>query len=699
MITDETILDIFEEGGALSRTLPTYECRSGQVEMAKLVAHAYNEGGIVLVEAGTGIGKSFAYLAPAILSALEDPDCTTIIATSTIPLQQQLYMKDIPTLFRCLGKQCTVALVLGRGNYLCINRLTHYRDEVGLLINDPESDIAQFIHWTTLTESGVRSEYQGQMPAGLWGEVCSDGDICLGYKCPYIGQCFYHKSKKKALQARIVVTNHHMLFLDAKDRNDGDKPYTDDDFLPPFSHLVIDEAHNALENATKLFTDSYAGSDMLYQITHIEAKRGKTGENQIEIIGSYAEDKTLIDEMLDYLAEIRRLVGVFDQYLLSFMEKAKARQSLRIEVRHQQFLSQFETNAKLISAAASRFASRGAKLIENAKVPEELTYQVLSLSSRLTRINLMAETLERFTDYAHWGDDVHYFEYGKTGRDHHLEVSVNIAPLSVAKLLQATLYTNLDSIVCCSATLQLGDDFAFFKRSLGLENTHVETGVFESPFDYAHNLMLLTPEDALPFNKEEEALKGYLQYIADATITAISSSGGGALVLFTSYKMMAAVFDEVSRVLAKDYHIMMQGQNKDRSALLNTFKEETDSVLFATNTFWEGIDAPGDTLRLVIIAKLPFSTPDEPVFKARCEALEKQGKSPFAQLSLPMATMQLKQGYGRLLRSTVDKGVVIILDGRANIKYGPIMLRALPRSFHPECLIEQIGGKIEGFLY
>ncbi|MCF0262266.1 MAG: ATP-dependent DNA helicase [Sphaerochaetaceae bacterium] len=279
-------------------------------------------------------------------------------------------------------------------------------------------------------------------------------------------------------------------------------------------------------------------------------------------------------------------------------------------------------------------------------------------------------------------------------------VTFNIAPLKVSDILSDALFNKLESVICTSATLDLHDDFLYWSSAIGLPITGRKfiKKVYESPFDYKKRLMLLTPYDTPTFNRDKE--EEYASFITETAYQAISASGGGALILFTSFKLMEYAYEQLKpRLSVMGISAFRQG-DADRYALLESFKEDEDSVLFATDSFWEGVDAPGNTLRLVVITKLPFRMPDDPIYKARYSKLEQEGKSGFFCLSLPDATMRLKQGYGRLMRHTTDKGIVLILDSRVVSKgYGSIMLSSLPESYHPETQTKDLGLKIESFLY
>ncbi|MFA6688540.1 MAG: ATP-dependent DNA helicase [Sphaerochaetaceae bacterium] len=694
------IYDTFDEGGVLSKNFAAYEYREGQMLMADLVRQAYETHAIAAIEAGTGIGKSFAYLVPALFHAMEEPEDRTVIATATINLQKQLFEKDIPQLFKALGKKCQVALVVGRGNYLCLHRLEELVSSSSLLAQDPASEIGRLVSWARNTESGLRSDIEWRLTGELWQDVCCDADFCLGYKCPYIKECFLMKARKRASDARILVSNHHLLFSDARMRLDDDMDFDEEAILPPYHCLVIDEAHNIEKNATDFFTGTYSGREMLRQISYLSRRQRGANRNLIEEIAPYSLEPGLVDAILDQLSLLVEKVGDLDTFLLAWMQ-SKLSTSILIKTEHQRLLGDFCRLAKETEAAAGRLCASCVRLLEHNSAPDEFEGRLHELSVHAHRIDAAAEVLRQFIDFSAWGDDVHWFNVETYGKGHQKVVEVLISPLSIAPKLRQSLFEKLQTVVCTSATLDLNDDFQYWSSRVGLplqsDRSYLKA-TFLSPFDYKHRLLLLTPQDAPVFTEAQS--DAFVSYASDVVGRSILSAGGGSLVLFTSYQMMKVVRDLAAPMLERQGLTLLTQGEADRFQLLSRFKEDTDSVLFATDSFWEGIDAPGNTLRMVIIVKLPFRVPTDPVFKARQELLDAQGGSGFFHLALPEATMKLKQGFGRLMRSTMDTGVVLILDSRVVRKgYGIYMLNALPESYHPETTTEAITDKIEAFLY
>jgi ATP-dependent DNA helicase DinG len=696
-LTKTDIYGIFDKEGTLEKRFPSYEYREGQLLMADLVRESYENNAIVAVEAGTGIGKSFAYLVPALYNAMQNSDERTVIATSTINLQKQLFEKDIPMLFKLLNLSCKVALAVGRGNYLCIQRFVQVRSDASLLAQDPESELYQLSQWANETETGLRSDYPNKL-GPIWSEICCDGDLCANHKCPYFHDCFFFKAKQKTKDARIIVSNHHLLFTDAHSRYESNIEYTEEAVLPPYNRLIIDEAHNIEQNASDYFTAEYDSKEMLRQIGWIERSGRYASHSLLEQLGQYAQDPDLIDRIHDDIHLLMQEVGTLDQFLLAVFNRNDF-QPVLIKAEQQHRLGEFVTQATKVAQASGRLAAKINSFLEHNKAPEELDGKITELKVRGTRIASLSEVLSHFCDFTAWGDDIHWFN-AESFRNTRT-VQVRITPLSIAPLLVDAVFKKLDTVVCTSATLDLNDSFAFWGSRVGLPYDEIRpyrTEAYSSPFDYKNRLLLLTPCDAPLLAKDNE--EQYVSYMCETIFSSVLSAGGGALVLFTSYSMLQKVKERLAPRFEKEKLELLCQRDMDRYTLLNRFIGAKDSTLFATSSFWEGVDAPGDTLRMVIIVKLPFNVPTDPVFKARCEAIDKNGGSGFFQLALQEATMKLKQGFGRLMRNTGDTGVVLILDSRVISKsYGVYMMRSLPESYHPETETSGICDKIENFLY
>jgi ATP-dependent DNA helicase DinG len=696
----DDILKVFDTDGILSRSFSGYEYREEQVQMALNVTDAINQGCVAAIEAGTGIGKSFAYLVPHLLNCLENPDKRVVIATSTINLQRQLFDKDVPSVFDCLGKKVTVSVLFGRSNYLCKRRAKERIAQQPLLAEDPHTDEGKLAWCLRNDFPGSRTDLPFNFSdPSLWADVCSDFETCAGFKCPFAQDCFYQKAKHQAVESRIIITNHHLLFTDASMRDEGFVEYDEDCLLPAFSSLVVDEAHNMERNATDLFSSVYSGHSVRRLIYKFNQRRF-SGKSAFESLIPFSEKKDVVDVIPDILKLLGERTVTLDSYLQLFFNELKGRTSYLVKAEEKSLprLKEFFPVAVQVQETLFRAAARLREFSESLQAKDTPV-------GRIEEFDVFQKNFEDFGNilksFCAFTDDnwVHFLER-ETRRNEQI-FNVCLAPLSVAEILNKTLFSRIESIVCCSATMDLNDDFAFWMRRVGLNlcQKPMIKAIYASAFDYQHNLLLLTPADSPRYSKDN--MEAFLIYVKAMIRDAILSSGGGCLALFTNQSLMEDIHHELAPQLqVHGINTFLQSKKSDRAKLLVDFKADEDSCLFATNSFWEGVDAPGNTLRMVIIVKLPFTAPDEPVFQARSERIEKDGGSSFFELSVPDATMRLKQGFGRLIRSATDKGIVLILDSRIVTKnYGLAMIRSLPDSYHPDTLSEGVCNKIEEFLY
>lgn len=705
-MTKEQVYEIFDQDGLLCNGLDSFEFREGQLNMALDVLECYEGNLIGAIEAGTGIGKSFAYLVPALFYAAEAIKAgnkdRTVVATSTINLQRQLLEKDIPTLFTVLGFDCPVAIAVGRGNYICLRRLAGEVEGNALFKDDGVSDISRLHRFANETETGLRSDFNGRLDPLIWSSVCSDSDLCMGGKCPFFSRCFFFKAKKKLGDASIIICNHHLLFVDSHSRYEEDIDYSDDAVLPAFRHLVVDEAHNMERHATDLFTSTFSSYSLMRQISYIydrKASKGAGYGRMLDDLLQFSINRSLYEDILSLYDNLRMQADTLNLMTIGILDLNKMAHLLFTTANAQKVLGQIGEVARNVVSKGQEFVSKLSDFAGSIKSNDEIVRTKCDdMVVHISRIADMIELLRSFIECRDWSKGIYYLDIEKHAKVRY--VTFNNAPLEVSDILAKALFGKLDSVVCTSATLDLNDGFGYWNSGVGLplEGKGYLRKVYSSPFDYRNRLMLLTPSDPPVFTKETE--QQYADYICETVYQAVASSGGGALVLFTSFKLMEYAYASLApRFAALGISSFKQGDG-DRYSLLEQFKTDTDSTLFATDSFWEGVDAPGDTLRLVIITKLPFRMPDDPIYRARIDKMEADGKSGFFGLLLPDATMRLKQGYGRLMRHTSDRGIVLILDSRIVTKgYGQLMLHSLPESYHPATETSTIGEKIESFLY
>ncbi len=687
--------DVFLPGGLLSNALDSYAFRDNQLEMACLVNEAFNSAKHIVVEAGTGIGKSFAYLAPAFLLAKEHQEKKIIIATSTITLQRQLYDKDIPLMQKALSLNLPVAILFGRGNYLCRRRyLDAYMARALITLSDdiPEKRLDE---WANSTETGCKSDVPDKLVGRLMEPYLADSEDCMGYKCPYYESCYFYQARRKAQKSQIIVTNHHILLLDAKNRAEANLDFSEDVVLPGYTHAIIDEAHHIEAEATEILSASFSKDKVSYYLDQLTRKQARFGKASILEFLSPSEKEGFkgVGRSIDKeISHIRTLLDKLDETFNEIFSRFFRRKDVLFTPEFYAAYGNRIREGEVVALSLSRVATSLATIYEKDEDNSIFVDLVLRYASNL---QYYSDTLRDWIRFSDFENRIPYAEDKKGSWE------IRLAPMCTGPVLSKTLLSHLESLLYCSATLSVNNSFEFFAERSGLkeERPRVLEGNFASPFDYGKSLMYLLPADGRAFSNETS--EDYHDYVSDLVENAILSSGGGALVLFTSNQMMRTVYSRVKEEL-KDMTVLCQEESGSKSVLLNRFKNDVDSSLFATSSFWEGVDAPGETLRLVIIVKLPFSVPTEPINMARIENLNKESpNSGFMKLTLPEAIIKLKQGIGRLIRNEEDKGVVLLLDNRILSKgYGRMMLSSLPPGYIPDdAMKSNIPDKIERFLF
>jgi ATP-dependent DNA helicase DinG len=667
----EILAGELEPGGGLDRIIPEYESRPTQVAMLRLVARAFNQSSPCMAEAGTGVGKSLAYLLPALQWAATN-DERVVVSTSTINLQQQLVDKDIPLVKELLGLDVPVVLVKGRRNYVCPKRLAEAIDEDEEGLDPGEArELAAIAEWARTTASGSRSDLPFNPSEPLWSRVCSEADLCHGLSCSQREGCFVHRVRREAAAARLLVVNHHLLFSDLSARLAG-VGYDSAAVLPPFHRIVLDEAHAIEESATSFFSESlnrFALARFCGRL-HRRRKGRRLGlALALERLAS-GEGRTLASRIPEAVQEALDRAEILDRMAQPLLaaESALLVRDLPVDGLEEALwapLREMET-------AVLTLASLVERVVEAVDAPEPDDFTIAEARLIARRLREAVRVAGRLAEYREEPDLIAWLELARSGRGERF-VRFVLTPLEIAPLMREALLEPYDTIVFTSATLAVGGDFGYWQTRVGLDPQALR-GIFASPFPYKERVMLGIPTD-LPAPGEE----GFETALGETVGDALEVSGGSGLVLFTSYATMDQVYQAVApRLAARGIAAMRQGQD-DRSRLLARFQEDVSSVLFATDSFWQGVDAPGDALRLVLICRLPFRVPSDPVMKARTEALEKRGGNSFAQLALPDAVVRLRQGFGRLMRRATDGGAVLILDTRIVKKfYGRAFLESLP---------------------
>jgi ATP-dependent DNA helicase DinG len=621
----ERLEAVFDANGPLASKIAEYRVRSQQLEMAAHVAEAMRDNAVLVCEAGTGTGKTFAYLVPALLSGGK-----VIISTGTKTLQDQLYRRDLPTVRAALGLPVTTALLKGRANYVC-----HYHLERNLggraHGREVEIDLRRIASFARVTRTGDKGEL-ADVPEGApaWDLATSTRENCLGQPCPQYRDCFVMAARREALAADLVVVNHHLFFADVMLKDEGMA-----ELLPACNAVVFDEAHQLPETATLFFGETLSTAQLIELARDVRAETLAGARD--------AQEPPQLAAELDKAARDLRLA----------LPKEGARLTAASVVRERGF-------ADSLAALDSALASLSGAL-------EILAERSEGLARCSERARQAQGLLERWRDESRT-DRVRWIEV----LGHSLRL--NASPLSVAEIFRKQLDGRPRAWIFTSATLAVAGDFGHYRKEMGLHDAR--TAFWGSPFDYASHALLYVPKSLPDPNSEE-----HTRAVVVASLPLIRASGGRAFLLFTTLRAMRFAHqllrEEFDRI-GLEYPLMLQGQGS-RSELLERFRAQGDAVLVGSASFWEGVDVRGEALSLVVIDKLPFAPPDDPVLAARLESLERSGGNPFLDYQLPQAAIALKQGAGRLIRDEADRGVLVICDPRLIAKpYGRRILASLP---------------------
>ncbi|HVP00578.1 MAG TPA: helicase C-terminal domain-containing protein [Bryobacteraceae bacterium] len=617
-----TVRQFFGRKGLLSEWHPNYEFRQGQLEMAEAVEAALADKKHLIVEAGTGTGKTLAYLVPAILSGRR-----VVISTGTKNLQEQLYFKDVPFLEKHLGQPLRVCYMKGRANYACRQKIYDAETEPVLTGLEEVADFQIIREWERITETGDRAEIKTLPESSTaWAKIDARSDLCAGQKCQQFERCFITKMHQKAQESDIIIVNHHLLFADlAVKREDLSG------IIPEYYAVIFDEAHDIEDVAGQYFgmgVSSYQFEELVRDVSTL-ARRKEFGTVELDNILMILSDRA--------------------QYFFNLFAANEGRTGFRA---HEAFL-ELNNDAYHDVLHALELVALQLELLRFG--PEETIPLV-------NRARDMSRRLEFFME----GNDrtfVYWIE--RRGRGTFLQAT----PIDVSKLLDERLFDRVDTVVLTSATLAVAGDFEFAKTRLGLRNPR--TLVVPSHFDYKHQALLYVPQ-SLPDPRNA----AFTAAAAREIVEILRLSQGRAFVLFTSYQQMRLIYDRVS--VEVPFDTLMQG-TAPRSALLDEFRTTPNAVLFATSSFWQGVDVPGEQLSCVIIDKLPFAVPSDPVVEARIAAIREEGGDAFHSYQVPQAAIALKQGFGRLIRSRTDRGVLALLDNRVTkTRYGQIFFDSLP---------------------
>ncbi len=684
-----------DENGTFASFFKNYEPRIPQLKLTKAISNCFNENAVGVFEAGTGVGKSLAYLLPAMIWAKQNKQ-RVVISTGTINLQQQLIEKDVPTAKKILGENFTnlkSILVKGRHNFLCLRRLSQSLQENDLFSSGTE-ELEKIKEWAMEAKEGSRSELEFLPSDSVWSLVCSESDNCLANKCPYFTGCFVMKMKREAESSSILIANHHILFADLAVRADG-FGYTGTAVLPAFENLIIDEAHTIEEAAGSFFSEDLSRFNLHKQINILYRSRRGKQTGLLNTIAAVSNEAKLFTEIINLLEQTAVSFNLLEEKAANILQSSIAKSLMQItsdEVA--ELLNSIEVFYKNICTLNIKLEAIISNIDEEKK-DEDLDTACRDAFVILRRLKSMAALMEHFLNRQNFPNEVFWFEKIKLSQGEAIRFIQT--PLVLAPIMRRSVFMPMSSVICVSATLKIGDSFDFWLGRNGLKDFHdkkVFTDYFQSPFPYESNVVFNIPAD-MPMPDEAE----FQENINKKVLSLLEITQGKTLVLFTSYESLKKTCEYVRMNITDNICILQQGED-DRMRLLNKFKEDISSCLFATTSFWAGVDVPGESLSHVILVKLPFSVPTEPIFHARSALIEKSGGNSFMQLSVPEAVVQFRQGFGRLMRSNTDRGIVTVLDKRILVKrYGEIFIKSIPKTIQCFAPTKDILNKIEDFLY
>ena len=619
-----TVEGIFAPGGLLAKRHPGYEFRPSQLAMAKVADEAFEKHQHVVIEAGTGTGKTLAYLIPAIRSGRR-----VVISTATKSLQEQLFQKDVPFLQKHFAPNLKAALMKGRANFLCRQKV-HQMDGQPVLKGIDEIDwFAQIRQWEKLTATGDRSELTF-LPddAELWNRIDARSDLCTGQKCAEFQNCFITAMHQRAHEADLIIVNHHLFFADLAIRQD--------DFgsiLPEYSAVVFDEAHEIEDVASDYFGRQLSS----YRFEEL----GRDTEHMLRVLQIEA-------------APLRRQLGRLRERARSFFERFPEREG-RYPFGPAERRAFLEQNREAFDDLVSSVKRIETELTALTPKPEEVIAMARRAAEVRRELAFLLESEEK--SYVYW--------YERRGRG----IFLAATPIDVSEILREQLFERFDTVILTSATLAVGGRFDYLKQRLGV--LPANESVLPQEFDYATQALLYLPQ-GLPDVRHPS----FAPSAADEIVRLLEISQGRAFCLFTSTAQMRDLYERVSGRVS--FPLLLQG-TAPRSVLLERFRSTPNAVLFATASFWQGVDVPGAQLSCVIIDRLPFAVPSDPIVAARVRALQEDGRNAFAEYQVPEAVLALKQGFGRLIRSKSDRGILAILDNRIQrMQYGKIFLESLP---------------------
>ena len=681
------IEDYFLEDGILVNEIKGFEHRHEQEEMAKNIQNAINNDKKIIVEAGTGTGKTLAYLIPAIKWAIANKK-KVIIATNTINLQEQLLLKDIPLAKSVIKDEFTYALVKGRSNYLCKRLFTELSLGKSIDIEsfsmEAREQIEYILKWGNKTKTGDKAELPFEVYPDVWELVQSTTELCLGKKCPFRKECFHMKTRMKKMEADILISNHHVFFSDLNVRaeTDFDSEYL---ILPRYDMVIFDEAHNIESVARSYFSvevSKISFTRLLHRIYQKKSKKKKEKSALTRVEETI--DEKYLEKPGDYLellktmkSEIYSLQTIGDEYfdeirkMFETNTEAPIRKSLNnFEMTKSNFLENLRDKKEFFQAKLAEFLNLMMAFNNVIDEEKDKNPEVINFNNHLKIFKKYIDSFKFINNFSD-ADYVYWLDINSKRTN----VVLTATPLNIAQKLSSVLFENLNRLVFASATIMANGNFEYFKKSLGLDEEECIECFIESPFDYEHQMSVYIPADI----QDSENLNAFVTDASKFILEILKKTKGKAFILFTSYTMLNQIYySVVNKLKNSNFEIFLHGE-KPRSQLIKEFKEAKNPVLFGTTSFWEGVDVQGENLSNVIITKLPFLVPTDPIVAAISKKIEEAGGNSFSDFQLPEAIIKFKQGVGRLIRKKTDRGNVFILDSRIIKKrYGSAFIKALP---------------------
>ncbi|MFW5799669.1 MAG: helicase C-terminal domain-containing protein [Spirochaetota bacterium] len=698
------LLKLIAKNGLIAKKLDNFETRESQEVMLEEICESFNNNSISLIEAGTGTGKSLAYLIPSIYWSVTNKE-KVVISTNTINLQEQLMRKDIPLLQKTLNLDFTPILVKGAGNYICLRKLNKLvSGQKELIIDEKESamleDIIEFANHKA--KNGSKNELGFIPHPELWDKINVETDICTRNRCPHFSQCFFFKARKSAIKADILVVNHHLLCADISIRKEkGD--FSANALLPAYTKIIIDEAHNIEDVATNYFGTVITRIGLKRLLTKLYSrKRGKEKGviALMEYLISTKENKSTIeDEIYDILKnqlsnKVRvstRQSDTFFNILYEYVLKirTKNKEETKIRLTESNFSTEGELESDYISLNEEG-KSLAKQLLEISKLikailtkfqkmkykdKEDIIDEIKELESLMNKTYSSSVVLDENLSLSNPKEKVYWVELKH--RDNPNVIKLASCPLNISKFLQETIFRQFDTVAMTSATLTTNKSFDYIKKRIGLNGgleKDIKDNMLESPFNYENQMSICIPTDIV-----EPQSRKFLNMSTEYVKHIIKITGGSTFLLFTSFYALNYAYEELTKTFGNNKYTFLKQGMYDRHTIITLFKNNENAVLLGTDSFWEGVDVSGDSLRCVVIMRLPFRVPTEPITQARIEKMEREGINSFMEYTVPQTVIKFRQGFGRLIRSTSDTGCVVCIDRRIVTKsYGKIFLESLP---------------------